>query len=65
MTIDNKYNIGELVYLVTDIDQDLRIITAIKIEANSIMYEVSCGASSCIANDYEISKEKNLILDKE
>lgn len=64
MTINNKYEIGDLVYLITDPDQFQGIVTAIKVEANGfLMYEVSCGAASCFANDFELSKEKNFIID--
>lgn len=63
MTINNRYEIGDFVYLVTDPSQNKRIITALKVEATSIQYEVSCGSESCIANDFELSKEKNFIID--
>lgn len=63
MIIDNKFNIGDMLYLVTDEEQKLRICTAIKISPNSqILYEMSYGSSTSNHYEFELSKEENVLL---
>lgn len=46
MVIDNKYEIKQKVYLLTDEDQKERIITGLRMCAGGeIIYQLSCGAS--------------------
>lgn len=60
MVIENKFEIGQTVYLKTDIEQLQRIITAIKICGdNSMFYELSCGKECSDHYDFEISEEVN------
>lgn len=60
MVINNKFNIGQTVYLKTDTDQLQRIVTAIKICGdNSFFYELSCGREVSSHYDFEISEEIN------
>lgn len=61
MVIDNRYEIGDMVYLVTDPDQLLRIVTSLRVTKCDIIYTLSCGPSNCDAYDYEMSAEKSLI----
>jgi hypothetical protein len=62
MVIDNQFNIGQFVYLITDVDQVRRIITAISIRGNnSISYEVSLGTSCGFHYDFELSLEPDII----
>lgn len=59
MKIETEYSIREKVYLVTDPDQNQRIITAISIRENGISYELACGSSSSWHYGFEISTDKN------
>lgn len=62
MLIDNKYEIGQTVYLVTDEEQHARLITAIKIcPKESVLYELTKETQSALHYDFEISAEKDLI----
>lgn len=63
IVIEPKYNIGELVFIQTDKEQDQRIVTALIIcPAGDILYEVTCGTISSKHYDFELSKEKNYAL---
>lgn len=61
MVIDNKFRIGEIVYLKTDNDQLPRIVTRILVSVGEIMYEVSGGTSHTDCWEFELSTEKDLI----
>lgn len=62
MLIENKYNIGDVVFLLTDVEQLNRIITGIIIRPNSILYYVSCGSTETLHYDLEIILEKNYAI---
>jgi hypothetical protein len=63
MVIDNKFNIGQEVYLKTDTDQRLRIVTAIIVRPDSCYsYELTCGTDSRWHYDFEITAEKNVLI---
>jgi hypothetical protein len=63
MRIDNKFDIEQEVYLRTDIDQSVRIVTSIQIRANNLlMYEISCGVQTTWHYEFELSEEKNILL---
>lgn len=62
--LDNKYNIGDIVYLKTDPDQVERMITAIQLNANGIIYRLVCGTTETWHYDIEINVEKVFNLDK-
>lgn len=59
MVIDNIYNIGDTVYLITDDEQCQRLVTAFLVRKNDIMYELSCGAFTSNHLDFEITNTKN------
>lgn len=61
LTIDNGYDIGEIIYLRTDPDQSPRVITGIKIRANNtVIYMISLGATAETEHyEFEISEEAN------
>lgn len=62
MIIDNKYNLGDVVYLATDPDQYARIVTSILIEGNrSILYELSLSQNVSRHYDFEITTDKNVL----
>lgn len=62
MNIDNKYNLEEVVFLITDTDQFARIVTAIQIYKNGILYRLACGTSESWHYDYEIATDKNFLI---
>lgn len=63
MVIDNKFNIGDMVYLVTDADQLPRVITNIEIRpGNCLVYRLCIGASMSNHYEFEISAEKETAL---
>lgn len=43
--IDNIFDHGDTVYLKTDKEQHLRIVFALKVYANEIVYELACGTT--------------------
>ena len=58
MEINNKFNIGEYVFLITDDDQKIRIVTGLQISRNGILYRLAQGVNDSWHFYYEISKEK-------
>lgn len=58
--VDNKFSLKQVVYLKTDEDQRPRIVTAIVIKPNDVLYELSCGPDASEHFDFEISTEKDL-----
>lgn len=59
--LDNKYNIGEIVYLKTDEDQKERIVFAFIVYENEILYRLAAGTSNSEHYEFEISKEKDYV----
>ena len=57
---DNKYEIGQLVYLKTDTEQYQRIITAITLRETGIIYEVSQGEKVSSHYEFEITEQINI-----
>ena len=62
MVIDNNYEIGDEVYLKTDIDQLKRIVTELRITPNGIKYLLSISTDETIHYDMEFSKEKDVLI---
>lgn len=62
MVIDNKYNLGDEVYLKTDTEQLKRLITEIRITPNGIMYLLSFSTEETKHYDMEFSKEKDILI---
>ena len=61
MLIDNKFNIGDEVYLKTDTDQNCRFVTGLSISATSIIYDLSCGVDESAHYDFEMTIEKDVL----
>ena len=61
MVIDNKYEIGDRVFLITDVHQDERIVTGIFIGPNDITYNLNCGNSESYHYDFEISNDRDVV----
>lgn len=63
MVIDNKFGLGDFVYLKTDDEQKVRMITQITIMVNcSLQYQVTCGHTATDHYDFEISAEENELI---
>jgi len=63
MKIETKYNIGDIVFLMTDIEQLQRIVTGILIRPNNaIIYHLTCGSTETTHYDLEMVSEKNIML---
>lgn len=61
MVIENKFNIGDNVYLKTDTEQLQRIVTAFKVcGINSLSYELSCGPNASWHYEFEISETEDI-----
>jgi hypothetical protein len=62
MVVDNKYSIGEVVYLLTDKDGLKRVVTAITIRSGGYMaYELSQGVETSWHVATEICREKQVV----
>ncbi len=61
MVLDNKYKIGQIVYLKTDPDQNDMIVTGINIRQTGLTYELSFGDSNSWHYDIEITKDRNVL----
>lgn len=55
MIIDNKFNIGDIVYLKTDMEQRERMVTCISIRPTGISYAISCDTEESWHYDIELS----------
>ena len=62
MIVDNKYNIGDIVFLKTDNDQAERLVTAIQVNPNGLIYRLVKDTTETWHYDFEISREKNFVL---
>ncbi len=63
MIIENKYDIGQCVYLRTDVEQKKRLCVGIHVcPGNRLVYELSAGAETTENYDFEISADPDLAL---
>lgn len=62
MNIDNRFELEQSVFLITDTDQLLRIVTAIQVSKNSLIYRLACGTNESWHYDYEIATTKNFLI---
>jgi hypothetical protein len=62
MTINNQFDIEDNVYLITDTDQSIRIITGIQISKGELLYRLANGTLDSWHYEFEISKDKNYKL---
>lgn len=59
MVIDNKFNIGDIVYLTTDVDQYPRLVAGINVKPGGfLLYELQCGERNGTAYEIELSAKK-------
>jgi hypothetical protein len=62
MVIDNKFSIGQIVYLVTDSEQLKRIVSRIIVTPTGLVYELNSGVVQSSHYDFEISDEINVLV---
>jgi|688.fasta_scaffold27086_11 hypothetical protein len=62
MRIENKFNIGEHVYVITDKEQQVGIINGIMLTKNDILYFVGRDNNTDRFYDYELSLDKNQLI---
>jgi len=61
MVIENKFELGELVYLKTDEDQKVRMVTKVSATLDGgLIYDLNCGSACTVHYEKEISEEKNI-----
>lgn len=60
--IEFRFDIGELVYLKTDVAQSPRIVFCYKVYKGEILYDLACGTVTSSHYEFEISTEINVIL---
>lgn len=61
MIIENKFNLGQAVYLSTDSDQHKRIVVGICVWPTGIKYELGYGAATSWHHEIEIAQDKDVI----
>jgi hypothetical protein len=62
MNINNKFELQQCVFLITDSEQLTRIITGIQISNNGLLYRLACGVNDSWHFEYEIVEEKNYLI---
>lgn len=60
--LDNKYEIGDTVYLKTDTDQLPRMVYCFMVYRNEILYKVACGTAISEHYDFELSTERSVLI---
>lgn len=60
MRIETAYDIGEIVFLITDEEQAERIITRVYVNPNGVAYELSCGIASSTHFEMEMTRTLNI-----
>jgi hypothetical protein len=58
MVVDNKFEIGQTVYLRTDKDQLPRMLVQLNVGKTNIMYLLACGMDTSIHVAMEITGDK-------
>ena len=59
MRIETKFDIGQVVYLRTDSEQDEYFVTGMVIRPGHVEYLLKANGMEYSAFDFEISKERN------
>lgn len=61
MVIHNEFEIGDIVYLITDSNHSFRLVTGFKVTLNDVKYILGCEHYESLHESIEISKEKNIL----
>jgi hypothetical protein len=62
MNIANEFDLGEMVYLRTDPDQNMLVVTTIAISPGGLLYKLAIGTNESWHYGIEISREKDILL---
>lgn len=62
--IDNKFNIGQLVYLKTDPDHLARVVCRFTVAPTGITYALNCGSLESFHFDFEITEDKTELINE-
>jgi hypothetical protein len=62
MKINNKFNLEDIVFLITDDEQKTRIVSGILIRPNGILYSLQYCTTESWHYDFEIEREKNYLI---
>jgi hypothetical protein len=60
VTIEVEYEIGQIVYLTTDPEQNKFLVTAYKVESDCILYEITAGLTSAYASSIMLSQDRSV-----
>lgn len=59
MTIENDFNLGDLVFLKTDSDQKQRMVTKISVTLSGVYYALNCGIEESLHYSAEITADRD------
>ncbi len=63
MIIENVFELGEILFLVTDHEQRKRVVTAIIVcPDESLLYELTSGTIQSRHYSFELSREQDLVM---
>lgn len=62
MIINNKFNIGDRVYLVTDSEQRAYMVLEIYVGVGMLAYKIVNGTCDYVACEIELSKDKDTLI---
>lgn len=62
IVIENKFELGQIVYLKTDAEQIQRMVTQVTITVAGLRYCLSAGTNDTWHYEVEISEEKNVLI---
>lgn len=60
--IDTKFDLGQIVFIKTDKEQQPRMIIGITVRPTGLLYELNFGSNSSWHFEIEISDEKDILL---
>jgi len=63
MVIETAFDIGQTVYLKTDVLQTPRIVYGYYVDKTSVLYRLMSGVDSSTHYDFEISESKNVLVE--
>lgn len=63
IVVDNKFDIGDIVYLKTDKEQLPRVVFCILVFKNEVIYKLCQGTLVSEHYDFEISLEKDVLIE--
>jgi hypothetical protein len=60
--IKPRYNYGEELYLKSDIEQRMRVVSGFIHRPGNIMYLLMCGQDESAHYDFELSEDRNIVM---